>query len=280
MQPLELVQSKGLEYKLQGKDLLIKCLNPDHPDSNPSLRIDKLTGIGHCFSCGFKINIFKFFGIVTDKVNTKVRQVKAKIDKIYSDEHGLEIPKGAQPYRRPWRGLSAETLEHFQAFRHKDFEGRVVFPLRDITGKIRAFVGRLEESNVGARYQIYPPGASVPLFPERVQVVNNTAVIVEGSLDMMNLWDKGVKNVVAMMGTQGLGSIKGLQKDKITTLKLQGITKLVLLMDGDDAGRKAADILKPLLEREDLTVEVIELDEGDDPGSLCEEEVKLLKRYI
>ena len=42
----ELIADKGLQYKLSGKDVLIKCLNPDHADRDPSLRIDKLTGIG------------------------------------------------------------------------------------------------------------------------------------------------------------------------------------------------------------------------------------------
>ena len=64
MTVLELIQSNKLEYKVSGKDFLIRCLNPEHNDRDPSLRIDKLTGIGHCFSCGFKLNIYKYFGLI------------------------------------------------------------------------------------------------------------------------------------------------------------------------------------------------------------------------
>ena len=49
----ELIQKKKIPYRLQGADIVVGCLNPEHDDSNPSMRIDKITGIFHCFSCGF-----------------------------------------------------------------------------------------------------------------------------------------------------------------------------------------------------------------------------------
>ena len=41
----ELLDLKGIEYKDTGGDILICCLNPDHDDKHPSLRIDPETGI-------------------------------------------------------------------------------------------------------------------------------------------------------------------------------------------------------------------------------------------
>ena len=41
----ELLQEKNLNFKVSGRDLLVKCLNPEHEDSNPSMRIDNITGI-------------------------------------------------------------------------------------------------------------------------------------------------------------------------------------------------------------------------------------------
>ena len=45
----ELLQEKNLDFKVSGRDYLVKCLNPEHEDTNPSMRIDNITGIFHCF---------------------------------------------------------------------------------------------------------------------------------------------------------------------------------------------------------------------------------------
>ena len=61
MDVLELLNKQEVGYTPSGQDYLIKCLNPEHDDSNPSLRVDKVTGVMHCFSCGFKGNVFAHF---------------------------------------------------------------------------------------------------------------------------------------------------------------------------------------------------------------------------
>ena len=52
----ELLQEKRLDFKVSGRDYLVKCLNPEHEDTNPSMRIDNITGIFHCFSCGIQVS--------------------------------------------------------------------------------------------------------------------------------------------------------------------------------------------------------------------------------
>ena len=276
----ELILDKALEYKVSGKDFLIRCLNPEHDDRDPSLRIDKLTGIGHCFSCGFKTNIYKYFGLISDTQSIYVTKIRDKIAKIYADSYGLEIPKGAQPYTREFRGISARTLQHFNAFTHKDYEDRIVFPLKDSKDKIVCFVGRHVLSNATPRYLNFPSGVEVPLFPGKIEDNSGVIILVEGIFDMLNLYDNGIKNVVATMGTQGLGSQKGLNKEKILSLKLQGIYKIVFLYDGDQPGQKAVQILKPLLEKAGFIVDNIELPDDTDPGSLSKEDINRLKTLI
>lgn len=276
----ELVADRGLEYKLSGRDVLIKCLNPDHADRDPSLRIDKLTGVGHCFSCGFRVNIYKYFGLIADTQSILVTKIKEKITKIYSDTMGLELPKGAQPYHRAFRGISPKTLEFFGAFTHKDFEDRLMFPLRDTNEKITCFVGRHFIATGNPRYLNYPSGVEVPLFPGKMFPRNGTIILVEGIFDALNLFDHGITNVVATMGTQGLGSIKGLNKDKILLLKLQGVHKIIFLYDGDTPGQKAVEILKPQLEAAGFLVDNIELPDDTDPGSLSTDDIERLKTLI
>ena len=280
MTVLELIQSNKLEYKVSGKDFLIRCLNPEHDDRDPSLRIDKLTGIGHCFSCGFKLNIYKYFGLIADTQSIYVTKIRDKIAKIYADSYGLEMPKGAQPYTREFRGISPATLQYFNAFTHKDYEDRVVFPLRDSKDKIVCFVGRHILSAGTPRYLNFPSGVEVPLFPTKIEDNSGTVILVEGIFDMLNLYDNGIRNVVATMGTQGLGSVKGLNKEKILGLKLQGIHKIIFLYDGDAPGQKAVEILKPHLEKSGFIVDNIELPEDTDPGSLSKEDIRRLKTLL
>ena len=276
----ELIRSQRLEFRYSGRDLLIRCLSPDHEDRNPSLRVDKLSGKAHCFSCGFKTNIFSFFGVVGGVEAGLGAALRDKIAKLLSESTGLSLPAGSDPFRRDFKGVSGNTLFEYGAFTHKDYEDRVVIPLRDVTGKIICFVGRHVISTAEQRYIIYPSGVEVPLFPSKPQVVNGTIVLVEGMFDALNLIDKGLPCVMATMGTNGLGSIKGLNKHKVLQLKLMGVRRVVFLFDGDAAGIKAVEILKPLLEQSGFLVDNIELNEGDDPGEMNRTDVERIKVHL
>jgi hypothetical protein len=41
----EILHKHKIVYRNQGADYVVACLNPEHDDSNPSMRIDKITGI-------------------------------------------------------------------------------------------------------------------------------------------------------------------------------------------------------------------------------------------
>ena len=56
----ELLIEEKIPFKMSPADFIVSCLNPEHDDSNPSMRIDKITGVYNCFSCGYKGNIFKY----------------------------------------------------------------------------------------------------------------------------------------------------------------------------------------------------------------------------
>ena len=46
----ELLQERKIEYKLSPADAIVRCLSPDHDDNNPSMRIDRITGVFNCYS--------------------------------------------------------------------------------------------------------------------------------------------------------------------------------------------------------------------------------------
>ena len=54
----DLLIKQNVSYIPKGADFEVSCLNPEHPDRNPSMRIDRITGVFNCFSCEFKGNLF------------------------------------------------------------------------------------------------------------------------------------------------------------------------------------------------------------------------------
>ena len=108
---LEILNKNGLSFSVSGRDYLIKCLNPDHEDTNPSFRVDRFSGIAHCFSCGFKTNIFKYFGVFTNPVPLRIMNLKKKLQQL-STSREQELPQGYTPWTKPFRGISVQTLKH------------------------------------------------------------------------------------------------------------------------------------------------------------------------
>ena len=276
---LELLQKNGLTYTVSGRDYLVKCLNPEHEDNNPSFRIDRLSGAAHCFSCGFKTNIFKYFGVFTNPVPLRIANLKKKLQELNANQE-IAIPLGHTPWTKPFRGISVSTLKHFEAFYTNQVEklqDRIVFPIRDVTNKIKVFVGRHTLSNVNPRYINYPNGVQLPLFPSYLEAPSRSIVLVEGVFDMLNLYDKGIKNAVCCFGTN---TLQNTAKQKLLPFKAQGVTNIYILFDGDEAGEKAAKQLKPTLEEDDFIVEIVKLPDGVDPGELDQLDVTSIKEYI
>lgn len=277
---LELIQKNSLAYSVSGRDYLIKCLNPEHPDSNPSFRVDKVTGVAHCFACGFKTNLFKYYGVFTNPVPMKIAALKEKLDALKKFGQELELPPGYTPWTKTFRGVSPATLKHFGAFYTNSVEklqDRIIFPIRDITQKTVVFVGRHTMSQGNPRYINYPQGVKIPLYPAHLPSGYSSMVIVEGLFDMLNLYDNGCENVVCAFGTN---TLQNDTKQKLLPFRAQGITHIYLLFDGDDAGRNAAKTLKPLLEAEGFITEIVDLPDGTDPGELDAENVRSIAEYV
>jgi DNA primase len=277
---LELIQKNNLAFSVSGRDYLIKCLNPDHQDSNPSFRVDKVTGVAHCFACGFKTNLFKYYGVFTNLVPMKIMALKEKLSALKKFGQELELPQGYTPWTKQFRGVSPATLKHFGAFYTNQVEklqDRIIFPIKDITNKTQVFVGRHTMSNGNPRYINYPQGVKIPLYPAHLPSGYSSMVIVEGLFDMLNLYDNGCENVVCAFGTN---TLQNDIKSKLLPFRAQGITHIYVLFDGDDAGRSAAKTLKPVLEAEGFITEIVELPDGTDPGDLDAENVRSIAEYV
>lgn len=275
-----LLNNNGLGFTASGKDYLIKCLNPKHEDSNPSLRVDKMSGVAHCLACGWSRNLFRHFGVFTSNVPVKIAKLKEKLAELNAKTADLEMPKGAIPYTEAFRGISPATLKHFGAFYTHDveiLEDRICFPITNILGKIVVFSARHVLTNATPRYVFYPKHHTPPCYPSRMPDGVKSIVLVEGIFDLLNLYDKDVTNVVCAFGTQ---TFKNSAKEKLLGFKAQGVEKIYVLYDGDKAGREAAAELKPVLEDIGFIVEILDLPDDQDPGVLAQDDVDKLKEYI
>ena len=269
----ELLTSRQVYFIPKGGDCLVSCLNPEHPDRNPSMRVDRITGIFQCFSCGFKGNIFTYFGEKANHLQVRRELLKKNIREKRSESVGLSFPRNLSSYSGNWRDIKPETYKRFEAFQHpdSDYIGRINFPIRDISGRIVAFNGRHTTGGT-PKYMISPAGAKMPLFPV-VDPIQGSVILVEGIFDMINLHDKGLTNAMCCFGT------KNINEDKLGMLSIQGVEEVIVFFDGDDAGQNAAKIVKEMIERVGLTSRNVAL-KGTDPGALPIKSVQTLKSKL
>ena len=269
----ELLVSRQVYFVPKGADAIVTCLNPEHADSSPSMRIDKITGIFNCFSCGYKGNIFTHFGEKANQLQLRRELLKKRIREKRSESVGLSFPKGSVPYVGNWRDIKPETYKRFEAFQHHDTDhiGRIVFPVRDISGRIVSFNGRHTTGGT-PKYMISPAGAKLPLYPI-VEPIQGSIILVEGIYDMVNLHDKGLTNAVCTFGT------KNINEDKLRMLSIQGVEEVIIFFDGDSAGQDAAVEVKEIAERVGLLSRNVALTDTD-PGALPLKSVQTLKRKL
>lgn len=271
----ELLLSKQISYIPKGKDYVISCLNPAHPDKNPSMRVDQVTGIYNCFSCEFKGNLFTHFGEKANQLQLRRELIKKKINEKRAESVGLSFPENAMPYVGNWRQIKPETYKKFEAFVHtgKDYVSRINFPVRDRTGRIVAFQGRHTAMGV-PKYLNTPAGAKMPLFPI-VKPIQGSIILVEGIFDMINLHDKGLTNAVCCFG------VKNVNEERLSILAMQGVDNVDIFLDNDEAGQRSAENIKAMCEKVDLTSRTIKFGSKEqDAGALTETQVTKLKSKL
>lgn len=275
-----LLAEKGIHCQDKGKDLLVRCLNPEHEDSNPSMRVDRERGLFHCLSCGYKGDIFKFFNKESNPNTGRAQRLIKKVFDIRRESTGLEMPETAMPVTEGWRGISLSTLTKFHAFEDpKLFPDRVAFPITDLTGRIVIFQARYKYSDATPKYVFHPRHVAPPLYPARVAPINGSIILVEGLLDAISLYDNGLENAVCMFGTSKLTEANIVEQ--VTPYILQGTRKVFLMLDGDKAGYIAGKKIASLIRlKTNLEVAFISLDKDTDPGDLSFSQVQQVMKLI
>jgi DNA primase len=149
------------------------------------------------------------------------------------------------------------------------FRGRIMFPICNDVGEVIAFSGRLLESDPQAAKYVNSP--ETPLFQKgrvlfglhktkRALIDANCAIVCEGQLDLISLFEAGIKNVVAPQGTAFT--------DHQARILKRFVDEVVLCFDADQAGQKAAQHSLDSLLQHDLVVRIVDMPAGEDPDSL------------
>lgn len=283
----EVLDANHIQYKFSVKDYIVQCFSPKHDDSSPSCHVDKISGIFHCWSCGHSGDVYREFGLaVPNQVNVKIDRLQQKINKLMWSKP-LELPLDAVPFESTYRNISKETLMHFGAFTSDDkdlsMEGRLIFPLIDINRDIKIFLGRYMYSDLDPKYKIYPEHTEIPLYPEEPDIYRGSIILVEGIFDLLNLYDKGLKNVVLCGGVH-IGLVKKKAKqakniERLLTYKYQGVHTMYTMFDGDKAGRDSAEGLRDYA-GDLFNIQTIHLEDEQDPGGLSQEAVNKIKEKL
>ena len=148
------------------------------------------------------------------------------------------------------------------------FSGRIIFPIDSPNGRVVGFGGRiLEKNEYAAKYLnspesiIYTKGKilyGLSYAKDEIRRLNKV-IMVEGYMDLVSLFQNGIKNVIAVSGT-------ALTDDQV--LLLSRYTKnIVLLFDADIAGIKASMRSIEILLRKDFEIKIASLPKGEDPDS-------------
>jgi DNA primase len=153
------------------------------------------------------------------------------------------------------------------------FRKRVTFPICNESGRVIAFTARTLETGekAGAKYINSP---ETPLYSKSLVLFNldkartsirqhEFAVLVEGQMDCISVYLRGIQNVIATSGT-------AFTEQQVALLR-RHTSQVVVNFDPDAAGANAAEKSIALLTEEGFTIKIVTLDDGLDPDRYIRE---------
>ena len=225
----------------------------------------KSIGISYLDGRGFKLETLKTFGLgisFNDKKSFTNHALKNGFDLATLEKSGLTIN---------------DSKGFFDRFRN-----RIMFPIKSISGRVLGYGGRIiSNSNKVAKY-INSPESEVyqkskilyGLYESKSFIVKeNNCYLVEGYTDVIQFYQKGIKNVVSSSGT-------ALSSDQIMLIK-RLTENITVVFDRDQAGINAAVKGIDLILEHGMNVRICKLQEGEDPDSLAKKHsLEFVKDYL
>ena len=192
---------------------------------------------------------------------------------------GYSLPQWDASYRHlRQKGIETAALEKAGLIIRKDsgdgfydrFRDRLIFPIFDLKKRVIGFGGRVLDSSLpkyinSPESPIYIKGENLYCLEKARQEIGKRGylLIVEGYLDAIMTYQKGIKNVSATLGT-------ALTPGHLRLIK-RFTSNIVLAFDPDSAGKKAAIRSASLFIENGMKAKVASLSEGTDPDTFLRE---------
>jgi DNA primase len=153
------------------------------------------------------------------------------------------------------------------------FRNRLMFPIRDLAGRVVGFGGRALDETLpkylnSPESSVFHKGRILYGLPAAREACRKEGevLVVEGYFDLLALYSRGIRHVVAPLGTA------------LTTQHVRLLARLapraVVVFDGDEAGRRAALRSLELFLREKLPARFLKLPGGMDPDDFVRQQGK------
>lgn len=293
---IEHVIAESITINRSGPNFIGKC--PFHEEVTESFTVSPSKGIFKCFGCGkggdavhfvqefqhvsypvaLKL-VAKYYNIAvpegelseSELADFKKREASLQFLKKQNDSFVASLPKNQKALN--WltveRGILPATIEKWGiGYSTSGFwSGRITYPITNASGEICGFTGRRLDDELQPKFKNSPESdifkKSDLLFglnyAKKQISKTNKAYLVEGQHDVLSMDQIGLSNTIAPSGTA------------ITIQQIRAIKRftnnIVLLLDGDAAGIKAAmKNINPFLS-EQVNLRIIVLPAKEDPDS-------------
>ena len=175
------------------------------------------------------------------------------------------------------KGIKLESLEKTgltivdeQQRKLDRFRGRVIFPILSMSGRVLGFGGRILSTEKKLAKYLNSPESEIyhksnilyGLFQAKSFISKeDNCYLVEGYADVIQLYQRGIKNTVASSGT-------ALTQEQIRLIH-RFTPNITILYDGDSAGLKAALRAGDMILAEGMNARICTFPDGDDPDSFA-----------
>jgi len=162
------------------------------------------------------------------------------------------------------------------------FKGRVMFPIKSMSGRVLGFGGRILSSDKKAAKYLNSPESDIYhkskvlygiYLAKQAIAKEDNCYLVEGYTDVIQFHQTGIENVVSSSGT-------ALTPEQIRLIN-RLTRNITVLFDGDAAGLRASLRGVDLILEQGMNVKICTFPEGEDPDSFARENsLEMLRSYL
>lgn len=295
------VVSEHLTLVRRGANHIGIC--PFHTDTTPSLTVSRTRQMYKCWACGAGGDVINFLQEAesltfveacrvlakrahidpptdiqqTPEQEAVARQRETALHEAQQQQNAFVAERSAQIFIDflAARGISGETAATFGLgyARSGFFANRITYPFYSPAGQIVGFTGRATDWHKECNYPKFKNSAESAIYHKEALLFGiqqakraigdrGAAYLVEGQHDVLSMYQFGARNTVC-----GSGTAFG---EKQARLLHRYTNTVVLMYDGDEAGRKATLKTLRLLLAEGLSVRIVSLPDGDDPDTFAQ----------